>query len=158
MKNFLKIAAFCVVPVLAMIVLSLVAQFSMQAPTGVAPIVETGEVWYNPISWALDESAQHATMQANKSLQASVSYTQIMALVGAMVSGVGLTMLIMAIRHGWVGKAEVKTKTIQQAPAATSTPAQLRPRVADPVSSRSTSSEDERDPAFTGSPVAAATA
>lgn len=158
MKNFLKIAAFITLPIAAMIVLSLVAQFTMQAPTGVTAIVETGEVWYNPVSWALNESAEHATMQANKSLTASVSYTQIMALVGAMVTGIGLTMLTMAIRQGWV-KAEAKAKAIiEQAPAATSTPAQLPPRVSAPASSRSTSSEDERDPALGGQPMATATA
>lgn len=156
MKNFLKIAAFVTIPVLAMIVLSLVAQFTMSAPTEVAAIADSGERWYNPVSWALNESAEHATMQANKSLTASVSYTQIMALVGAMVTGIGLTMLTMAIRQGWV-KAEAKA-IIEQAPAATSTPAQKGPKVSEPTTSRSTSSEDERDPALGGQPMATATA
>ena len=158
MKNFLKIAAFVTIPVLAMIVLSLVAQFTMSAPTEVAAIADSGERWYNPVSWALNESAEHATMQANKSLTASVSYTQIMALVGAMVTGIGLTMLTMAIRQGWV-KAEAKAKAIiEQAPAATSTPPQKGPKVSEPTTSRSTSSEDERDPALGGQPMATATA
>jgi len=139
-----------------MIVLSLVAQATLSAPTMVSPIAETGETWYNPVSWALDESAQHATLQANKSLQEGVSYTQVMALVGAMIAGIGLTMLGMAIRQGWV-KAE-KTESIEQAPAATSTPAQLPPRTAAPATSRSTSSEDERDPALAGQAMATATA
>jgi hypothetical protein len=164
MKNFLKIAAFVCLPVIAMVVLTSVAQLTMQAPTGVTAIVETGEVWYNPVSWALNESAEHATMQANKSLTASVSYTQIMALVGAMVTGIGLTMLTMAIRQGWVkaeAKAEAKAKAeaiIEQAPAATSTPEMRGPSVPAPASSRSTSSEDARDTALSGQPMATATA
>lgn len=155
MKNFLKIAAFVTVPIMASIVLSLVAQFSMSAPTEVAAIADSGERWWNPMSWALDESAQHAKMTADNALSMSVSYTQMMFLVGAMVSGIGLTMLIMAIRQGWVGKAEI----IQQAPAATSTPTQKPPRTTAPTTSRSNSSEDDaRDPALTGEPVATATA
>jgi len=154
----LKIIGFITIPVLAMVVLSLVAQFSMSVPSQVAPIVETGERWWNPISWALDESASHATLQANKSLQASVSYTQIMALVGAMVAGIGLTLLVMAIRQGWVSKAEVKAKFIEQAPAATHTPPQKEPSVPEPTTSRSSSPEDERDPALAGQAVATATA
>jgi len=155
MKKYLNVVAFITLPVLAMVVLSLIAQAAMSPPAGVTAIAETGEVWYNPMSWALNESAEHATMQANKSLAASVSYTQIMALVGAMVTGIGLTMLMLAIHQGWVGKAEI----IQQAPAATSTPTQKPPRTTAPTTSRSTSSEDDaRDPAFQGAPVATATA
>jgi len=157
MKNFLKIAAFVTLPVVSMIVLSLVAQATLSAPTAVSAITDSGEVWYNPISWALDESAEHATLQATKAVSLGVSYTQITALVGAMIAGIGLTLLLLAIRQGWV-KAEGETPEVEQAPAAAHTPAQLPPRTAAPATSRSTSSEDERDPAFTGSPVAAATA
>jgi len=166
MKTFAKIAAFVTLPIAAMIVLSLVAQSSMSAPTAVSAIADSGERWYNPISWALDESAQHAKMTADNALRLGVSYTQMMFLVGSMVSGVGLTLLVMAIRQGWVSKAEIKAKFIEQAPAATSTPAQNPPKVPAPKvpayntdsdSLRSTSGEN-RDPALVGIARATATA
>ncbi len=154
--KFVKIAAFCILPVIAMVVLSLVAQFSMSAPTAVSAITDSGETWWNPISWALDESAQHATMQANNALTLGVSYTQMMFVVGSMVAGIGLTLLTMAIRQGWVGKAEAKS--IEQAPATLSTPGQLPPRTGAPATTRSTSPEENgQDPAFAGSPMATAT-
>jgi len=158
-KNFFNGFAFIVLPILATVALTLVVRLTMPTPKGVTSIVETGEVWYNPTSWALNESAEHATMQANKAMAAAVSYTQGMTLAASAAAGVVLTLLVLAIRKGWVDKTEVKTKAfIEQAPAATHTPAQKGPNVSEPITSRSTSSEDRRDSALTGQAMATATA
>jgi hypothetical protein len=152
-KKFMKAVLFMILPVVVTVLLALTAKAVVGAPTEVPAIVDSGERWYNPMSYALDESAEHAKMTADSALRLSVDYTQLMLVVGALVAGVVLTMLIVAIQQGWVIQKNLDVIP-SQALTETHTPPQRPPQ----ISAKPSKKRDSRDEALQEEPMATATA
>jgi len=158
--NLLKnVGMYVVVPFMLIVGLALVGQFVIGTPAPVAAIAETGETWWNPISWALDESAAHATQQANAAQAASISYSQVLFLVGAGISGLVAIGLIAGVQRGHI-KAETKKAETKKA----ETKAEDNVRMPDPAQkppyvitegnvSVEVATADERDAVLAGEPA-----
>jgi hypothetical protein len=156
MRIIKNIGLYMVVPFMLIVGLALVGQMTVGTPAPVAPIAETGETWWNPVSWALDESAAHATQQANAAQANSVSYSQVLFLVGAGISGLVAIGLIAGIQRGHIAKAETKkaeTKADTKAERGAD-PAQKPPYVITEGNvSVEVTTPDERDAVLAGEPA-----
>ena len=86
MKNLITfVFVMLVLPVLAIAVSVSVLTSGVAAPAAITAVADSGERWYDPFSWSLDESAAQAAQAANAAQANSVSYTA--ALMGALVVG-----------------------------------------------------------------------
>lgn len=149
-KNF---GVYILIPLAIVLGLSLVGQLAVGTPAPVAPIVNSGETWWNPVSWALDESAQHANQQANLAQTASISYTQLMFLLGAGISGIVGVLMIQGIQRGHI--AQLATEPASGTPAS-GTPASGKsedpPQRAPDAKEGTVIVEDGRDAVLAGQP------
>ena len=86
MKNLITFVLLMVaLPVLAIGVSVSVMTSGVTTPAAITAVADSGERWYDPFSWSLDESAAQAAAAANAAQANSVSYTT--ALMGALVVG-----------------------------------------------------------------------
>lgn len=86
MKNLITFVLLMVaLPVLAIGVSVSVLTSGVAAPGVITAVADSGERWYDPFSWSLDESAALAAAAANAAQANSVSYTT--ALMWALVVG-----------------------------------------------------------------------
>jgi|688.fasta_scaffold00026_125 hypothetical protein len=156
--NLLKnVGMYVVVPFMLIVGLALVGQFVIGTPAPVAAIAETGETWWNPISWALDESAAHATQQANAAQANSISYSQVLFILGAGVSALVAIGLIAGVQRGHIAKAETKAETKAKTKAEdnvrTPDPAQKPYVITEGNVSVEVATADERDAVLAGEPA-----
>ena len=101
MKNLITfVSVMLVLPVLAIAVSVSVLTSGVAAPAAITAVADSGERWYDPFSWSLDESAAQAAAAANAAQANSVSYTA--ALMGALV--VGLLVAAAVTAGGQQGK------------------------------------------------------
>ena len=78
MKNFFsKVVSYVVLP--GLIVMALSSMLNPMVPNVTVPtvviskIADSGERWYNPLSWKLDEAAEMAHSQAQEAATAATS-------------------------------------------------------------------------------------
>ena len=144
MKNLITfVFVMLVLPVLAIAVSVSVLTSGVAAPAAITAVADSGERWYDPFSWSLDESAAQAAAAANAAQANSVSYTA--ALMGALVVGLLVAAAVTAVSHhaapayglyvGAAAKAKADALAVriklQEEAAREETPDQLPPSEAD---------------------------
>ena len=138
-----------IVPALLAFGLALAAKMAVN--TDVSPVVDSGERWYNPFSWSLDESAALAHEQAQQA--ASIASTLFWAGIAA-----GSITLVMVTWASNTGRLTHQKSPASEAATETSDkpklPAQRSFSGGAPVK---IVGDEDVDPAFAGEPVATAT-
>ena len=110
MKNFFsKVVSYVVLP--GLIVMALSSMLNPMVPNVTVPtvviskIADSGERWYNPLSWKLDEAAEMAHSQAQEAATAATSAAVTTSTTFA-ISAVWTSLLLMAIAFTLVSTAQ----------------------------------------------------
>lgn len=160
MRNFKSYLTMFVVPALLTFTLAFVAKWAVNSQVPV--VVDSGERWYNPLSWSLDEASTIAHEQAVQA--ANIANAGYWALAVAMAIGVTtVTWAGVSGRLGIEQKAEQEETEETEAPKAKrQTPPEKAPRIVRAGNVEveyvtSTDQDDVKDEVLTGAPAATAT-